>query len=399
MISIESLKLLEPKVRDALRARSSLLGRPLIGPQSINIHIIQACDRKCAFCWYFSPLVKNPPQRKMLDYKVLERTLEDCQNIGVDEINLEGGEVTLYPNAEQAFRKVKDLGMRLVAYSHLDFESKRLKYLALADRLTVNLSAMTEDLYRRVHGKSSGTLSNLLRHLDLLLGLQRKYGKPKMVLTFVVYKDNYKQLRAFLDLAQERGVEKVIVRFFKATQEMRELMFTKDSLAELREIVRTALETPYTFENNLPTLWDIVANSAMFEKIVSIDHSSMHNDRLFFYDSTGGKKSPCHFGWFYSHIDEHGQVIAPCDSIGACISGNIYQRSFKDIWFDNDCMHETLREASAGIQTCHAKWKECRHCSNVRTNKFLDEKVNHSFRDKNAKVLLENRTKLKQVVE
>ena len=393
MINTKSLKTLNPKSRDKLRVKSFLFGRPLIGPQSINIHIIQACDRKCAFCWYFSPLVKNPPQHEVLDYKVLERTLEDCQEIGVDEINLEGGEVVLHPQAEEIFRKVKDLGMRLRAYSHLDFESKHLRYLALADFLTVNLSTVTEDLYRRVHGKSTGTLHNLLRHLDLLMNLRRKYGKPKITLSFVLYKDNYKQLKAFLDLAQERGIDQVVIRFFKATQEMQELMLSKDSLVELREIVQVALQIPYTFKHNLQSLWDIVANSGMFEKITAIDHASMHNDRLFFYDSTGGKKTPCHIGWFYSHIDEYGQVLAPCDSIGVCIAGNIYERSFKDIWFDNDYMHETLREASAGIQTCYAKWKECRHCSYVRTNQFLDDKVSRVRGRENTKASLESFSK------
>lgn len=378
MINTETLKTLAPAIRDMLRVRSSLLGRPLIGPMSINIHVMQACDRKCVFCWYFSPLVKNPPQRRMLDYKVLERTLEDCQEIGVDEINLEGGEVVLYPHAEETFRKVKDLGMRLIAYSHLDFESKHLQYLALADRLTVNLSAMTEELYRGVHGKSNGTLKNLLRHLDLLLGLRRKDGKPQMVLTFIVFKENYKQLPAFLDLAQERGVDEAVIRFFKATQEMRELMFTQDSFTEFRGIVQAVLKKPYTFKNNLQSLWNIVANSGMFENVVPIDHAPMHNDRLFFYDSTGGQKTRCNIGWFYSYIDEHGQVLAPCDSVGVCIAGNIYERSFKDIWFNNEYMHETLREASAGIRTCSSKWKECRHCSYVPVNKFLDDKISRA---------------------
>jgi MoaA/NifB/PqqE/SkfB family radical SAM enzyme len=375
MINTENLRALDPKVRDLLRAKSSALGRPLVGPMSINIHIIQACDRKCAFCWYFSPLVKNPPERKMLDYKVLERTLEDCAEIGVDEINLEGGEVVLYPYAAQTFRKVKDLGMRLIAYSHLDFESKHLKYLALADQLTVNLSAMTEDLYKQVHGKKTGTLSNLLRHLDLLLNLRRKHGKPKIVLTFIAYKDNYKQLPAFLELAKQREVDEVVIRFFKATQEMRELMFSESMLKELREIVQAAMKTTYRFKNNLQSLWDIVTNSGMFEKVYAIEHAAMHNDRLFFYDATGGKQTPCHIGWFYSHIDEHGQVLAPCDSVGVCIAGNIYERSFKDIWFDNDYMHETLREAAVGVQTCNSKWKECRHCSYVHVNKLLNDKV------------------------
>ncbi len=375
MINTETLKTLAPEVRDMLRVRSSILGRPLIGPRSINIHIIQACDRKCVFCWYFSPLVSSPPKRVMLDYKVLEGVIEDCHEIGVDEINLEGGEVVLYPFAKQAFRKVKDLGMRLVAYSHLDFESKHLQYLCLADRLTVNLSAMTEESYRRIHGKSSGSLKNLLRHLDLLLVARQRYGKPKILLTFIVFDHNYKELPAFLDLAQQRGVDEVYVRFFKATKEMQGLVFSKDSLERLSDIVETALVMPYTFKNNLQSLKHIIVRGKQFENVVSLNPTPMHNDRLFVYDATEGNITPCHVGWFYSFIDENGQVIAPCDSVGVCIAGNVNERSFKDIWFDNDYLHDTLREASKGIHTCSSKWQECRYCSYVMTNKTLHKKV------------------------
>lgn len=358
-----------------LRVKSIVLGRPLIGPQSVNIHIIQACDRRCAFCWYFSPLIKNPPEYMALDYDVLERTLDDCADMGVDEINFEGGEVVLYPQAEQAFRKVKDSGMRLIAYSHLDFEPGHLKYLAWADQLTVNLSAATQDLYRKVHGKPAGSLKNLLRNLDVLVNLRNKYGKPKIILTFIVYQENYRQLDAFLELAQHYQVDRVEFRFFKATREMRDLMLTREAVIELSKIVGSATTRTYGFKHNLQSLRGLISDSGMFEKVVSIDHSAMHNDRLFFYDSTGGKKYPCYFGWFYGHIDERGRVIAPCDSIGRCIAGNIYQRSFREIWFENDVLRRVLNEAADGVETSFQQWQECRHCSNVMENRQLCERV------------------------
>ena len=93
------------------------------------------------------------------------------------------------------------------------------------------------------------------------------------------------------------------------------------------------------------------------------------------YDATEGKKVNCQVGWFYSYIDENGQVIAPCDGVGVCVAGNVNQRRYKDIWFDNDFLHDTLREASAGIHSCSDKWRECRHCSYAPVNKRLNEKV------------------------
>lgn len=366
-------RIADPGVRDALRVKSAVIGKPLIGPKSVNIHVINSCSYRCEFCWYFSPLVKDQPKRKMLDYKVLEGVLEDCREIGVDEINLEGGEVTLYPYWADAFRKVKELGMCLVAYSHLDYDKKYLPGLCYADRLTVNFSAMTEESFRRVHGKKA-SMTRVLKNMDMLLAIRGKYGKPKIMLSFVVYEHNYQELAAFLDMAQERGVDQIVVRFFEATEEMRDLFFSKESLASLRQTVEAALEKPYTYKHDFKKLHNLIANGHMFDNIVSLPRSQMRNDRLLFYDSTGGQIN-CHVGWFSGHIDEQGRVVAPCDNVSACVAGNVNERRLKDIWFDNVFLHTTLKEASGGIHTCSSKWQECRYCSYVPMNKMLDQRV------------------------
>lgn len=152
-------------------------------------------------------------------------------------------------------------------------------------------------------------------------------------------------------------------------------MLSKGELEELKMVVRSSLTVPYTFKHNLQSFSDIVEKSGMFEDVVALEHGSTHNDRLFFYDTTGGSRTSCYMGWFYSYIDEQGQVLAPCDSVGSCVAGNIYERSFKDIWFNNQYLHDTLKEASAGIQTDMPRWKECRHCSYRAVNKFFYEKI------------------------
>ena len=373
MASSAMSRITDTGVRDALRLKSAITGKPLIGPKSVNIHITSSCNYKCAFCWYFSPWVKNQPKKKILDYKVLEGVLEDCQEIGVDEINFEGGEVTLYPLWVEAFRKVKELGMRLIAYSHLDCSPDHLPGLSCADQLTVNFSAITEETFKRVHGKHV-SMARVLSNLDHLLSLREKCGRPKIVLSFVVYDHNYQDLAGFLDMAQERRIDKVVVRFFKPTEEMRGLFFSKEALAALLKTVEKALQTPYSFKHDLQRLHDIIANGKLFDNVVSMPHSPMHNDRLLFYDATGGSIK-CNVGWFYANIDEKGRVVAPCDNVGVCVAGNVNERRFKEIWFDNDFLHDTLREASKGIHTCSSKWKECRYCSYVPMNKLLEEKI------------------------
>ena len=369
-------KITDTGVRDALRLRSAMTGKPLIGPKSVNIHITSSCNYKCEFCWYFSPWVKDQPKRKILDYKVLEGVLEDCQEIGVDEINFEGGEVTLYPYWADAFRKVKELGMRLIAYSHLDCSPDHLPGLSYADQLTVNFSAVTEETFKRVHGKHV-SMARVLKNMDTLLAMREKRGKPKIVLSFVVYDHNYQELAGFLDLAQQRAVDRIVIRFFKPTEEMRDLFFSKEALASLWKTVDEALQKPHAYSKELKKLHDVLSKGKLFDDVVSMPHSPMHNDRLLFYDATGGSIK-CNVGWFYANIDEKGRVVAPCDNVGVCVAGNVNERRFKDIWFDNDFLHETLREASRGIHTCSSKWKECRFCSYVSVNKFLEQSIRQS---------------------
>ncbi|MCC6758828.1 MAG: radical SAM protein [Candidatus Omnitrophica bacterium] len=366
-------KITDPAVRDALRLRGAMLGRPLIGPKSVNIHVINSCSYRCQFCWYFSPFVKDHPKGKMLDYKVLEQTLEDCREIGVDEINLEGGETTVYPYWADAFRKVHDLGMRLIAYTHLDYPAdvKKIQALSYAELLMVNFSAITEESFKRVHGAHT-SMKRVLKNMDRLLAIRDKYGKPKIRLSFVVYNYNYKELAGFLDMAHERNIDQVVVRFFEATEEMKQLVFTKEELAELRTVVEAALEKRFCFTHDLKKLYNLIVNGQMFENPVTLERTEMRNDRLLFYDSTGGEIN-CYVGWFYSHIDEKGRVIAPCDNVGVCVAGNINERRFQDIWFDNEHLRSTLNEASKGIHTCSSKWQECRYCSYVPTNRYLHQ--------------------------
>ena len=375
-------KITDPGVKDALRMKSAMLGKPLIGPKTVNIHLINSCNHQCEFCWDFSPLVKDHPRRRTLDYKVVEGVLEDCQEMGVEEINFEGGEVTLYPYWEKAFRKVKEMGMRLIAYSHLDCPSKCLQGLCYADQLTVNFSAITKESFKRVHGKKA-SLTRVLKNMDRLLSMRDKRGKPRIVLSFVVYDHNYKELAGFLDMAQQRRVDRVIVRFLKPTEETRGLFFSKEALASLRHTVETALQTPYSFKHDLKYLHYLISEGKMFDNVVSLPPGPMRNDRLLFYDSTGGTIK-CNAGWFYANMDEKGRVISPCDNVGVCIAGNVNERRFKDIWFNNDFLHDTLRESSGGIHTCSPKWQECRYCSYVTINKMLNEKIRRARGSENT---------------
>lgn len=106
---------------DILRLKGIINNRPIIGPREVNIHINNACQRKCIFCWYFSPLVSWKEEQSQLPLPIVKNIVSDCAKMKVQTINFEGGEVTLYPHLKEAFQLVKSKGFRLITYSHLAF--------------------------------------------------------------------------------------------------------------------------------------------------------------------------------------------------------------------------------------------------------------------------------------
>ncbi len=369
---------MRPSSGDIIRLEGVRRGKALTGPRSVNIHITGVCDRRCEFCWYFSPLVKRASKFHELPFAVLEKVLKDCAVMGVEEINLEGGEVTLHSRAADIFRLVSTLGMRLVAYTHLAYAKEPLRYVRHADRLTVNLSAVSPEQYRVVHGHDG--FARALKNLAVLKGLSARYGKPSIVLTFIIYEQNAAELLPFLELAERIGADRVLFRLFKATREMAPLVFQTATLALLKKTVSVARRRPWLVPNNLTEIARVLRSGAFFQDKVAIARSSRHNDRLFFYDNVSGR-TRCYTAWFNAYIDELGRVIAPCDNVGVCVAGNVATRSFRDIWFNSAALNKVRREASCGIDARRGRWIECRHCGQRQFNREIADAL---FRPRKA---------------
>lgn len=357
--------------RDSFRLQGLLKGRPLIGPRSVNIHIVNACDRRCNFCWYFSPLVSHRDKRRELSYGVLERVLRDCVEIGVEEIDLEGGEVVLHSRVADVFRLVHRLGMKIAAYTHLAYGREHLDYLWRAHRLIVNLSAATAGSYEKVHG--SDRFNDVLANLRLLSQIRKEKGSPNLVLTFIIHKDNYKDLPGILAIAEKIPVDQVLFRLFKATGEMKRLMFSGRSADDLRRVVHEAMRKKYKVSNNLSEMSRVLENGSWFKNFVALGWNERHNDRIFYYNNLSGSTPRCYAGWFYAYIDERGRVVAPCDNVGICIAGNVNKQSFKDIWFNSEKLNRIRRAALRGIDPAVKRWFECRYCGHVGFNREIDD--------------------------
>ena len=57
-----SVAALTPRERRGLRIAGILRGEPLLGPQSVHVDLVNACNTRCLSCWHHSPLLR--PERR-----------------------------------------------------------------------------------------------------------------------------------------------------------------------------------------------------------------------------------------------------------------------------------------------------------------------------------------------
>ena len=202
-----------------------------------------------------------------------------------------------------------------------------------------------------------------------------------ITLTFIIYKHNLADIIPFLSLAERFGVDRAVFRLFKATEEMKALLITEQDAQELEKIIVKACRARTGVQHNLQEIRRVLRTGNMFRNEVTIPRSPRHNDRLFFYNNTDGTPR-CYVAWFYAFVDEKGRVIAPCDNVGVCVAGNIYRRSFKDIWTHSVSLRRIRREAACGIDTAQDRWIECRNCGHASFNAHIAKEL--SIRGKNA---------------
>ena len=359
---------------DIVRLKGLLTDRPIIGPRAVNIHLNNICRRKCIFCWYFSPLVTWKDKPRQLSFAVLKKLICDCAKMGVQTMNLEGGEVTLYPRLKDAFLLVKSKNMKLAVYSHLDCPKKHIDYLKIADSISVNLSAYDRRSYRVIHGDDH--FNQVVDNLRLLNSFKIKGAGPRITLSFIIMDINCLEIEKFIDFAVRLRVEEVRFKLFTATVEMKQLVLSEDSSKKLKKIILNILSRGTKVKHNLEDIYKTMSAHDFLKNRSSLDWAPNHNDRYFYYKIYSKKKISCFVGWFYALIDESGRVIAPCDNIGVCIAGNIYKDSLRKIWFDSPAFKKIRAESMTAINIRQKKWYECRYCSYANFNTAIAAYIN-----------------------
>jgi wyosine [tRNA(Phe)-imidazoG37] synthetase (radical SAM superfamily) len=138
------------------RLQGYLAQRPALGPETVHIDLINACNLNCVTCWNYAPGLAIPKpaswKAQRMEASVFARVLAEVAATGAQRIILSGGgEPFVHPRIHDFIAAVKAQGLTLTVISNgslCDFE--RLADLQV-DQMLINMSSASAPTYVAYH--------------------------------------------------------------------------------------------------------------------------------------------------------------------------------------------------------------------------------------------------------
>lgn len=272
-------------------------------PELLGIFLTTRCNLRCLICRREN---FSGEDMKFEEIHKLEKQIKYASYI-----NLTGwGECFLYPRFEEIIHYIFSVNKKkriIQITSNGTLLSKSIGNL-LKGRLSyfeISLNAATSETYKRdmKYGNFEKTIVNIQDFMSGLDDADRKY----VILHFVAYVDNYKEIPEFVRLANNLGIEHITVGHYLigTTEHLDKGLFNiKDEYNKIiSDAHKSALE-------------------------LGIDFSARR-----FFSETPVSEQTCTDPYRAIFIHPNGEIQSPCCFAGKYSMGNVYESSFNEVWF------------------------------------------------------------------
>lgn len=178
--------------------------RAFHAPVQMNLELTSRCPLRCPQCYCDLKKGKELPLDKALYW------LENAAGHGVRHINLSGGETMCYPHLHELIAFCREHGLESnVALSGWGIDENSLQKLidSGTDHIYISLNGSTEEINR----KSRDGYALAIHALELL----QKKQFPGTHINWVMHSFNADDFPAVLALAEQYGVQELVVLVFK----------------------------------------------------------------------------------------------------------------------------------------------------------------------------------------
>ncbi|MBI2094760.1 MAG: radical SAM protein [Candidatus Omnitrophica bacterium] len=215
-----------------------------VAPSFVEIHPDERCHNDCAYCRIKGGIgLRNVPEKEeSMRAEHLLGLIDDIHALDPKAfIRFSGtiGEPLLHPDIARAFERVKEYGMPWgITTNGLSIRKEGVPELLLsADYVHVSLDAGDDETYVRLKRGKPGYFKTVLENIRFLTQERDRAGaKTRIVVSFLIQEENYRQIASISELLKAIGVDsfEIKMQHYDARRGM-----TDDAVREAYQLIET----------------------------------------------------------------------------------------------------------------------------------------------------------------
>jgi MoaA/NifB/PqqE/SkfB family radical SAM enzyme len=351
------------------------------GPYHVEFHPQDRCNVDCFFC--STAALRGKDEIPMPRF---EEMLGELREMGTRTVRLSGGgEPLLHRKIREFLGAIQASGLPIenVTTNAVLLRKEIAELLAATcDHVTVSLNTADEATYAAMMQTSPQNFQRVVDNVKALIALrrERRSRHPQVLLQFLVWQGNYRQIPEMYRLAKEIGVDRILFNGLASLPpEKRMTPAETDEMMELYEEVLRADEyrtvgAINSFEQDLSarvaginqrlsaerSLLSLPRRAARF---LSRDGSTLPEklghlgDRLRMRRASRagqGLDTHCLIGW-HSMVVRTTGAVAPCCILQEKELGNVYRQSVREVWHGE--AYDRFRGELSRILRRRADWQ------------------------------------------
>lgn len=180
------------------------------GPYHVELHPTNRCNINCFFC-----ATKKIRDADEMPLETLARLIREMKQMGTRSVGLNGGGEPLFHRETQRFLTMLNQARLPIANLTtngvlLTPEISHLLVRGRCDQVVISLNAADDEHYSRMMGMPRQTYGKVLENVRALVEARRRGSrKPRIVLHFPVWKENYRTIPAMYARAVSLGVDRI----------------------------------------------------------------------------------------------------------------------------------------------------------------------------------------------
>ena len=312
------------------------------GPWHVQIDLTNQCNNNCIACWCNSPLLEDKAmdeetKNKSLAYDIVLKLISQIDELGVREIYFTGGgEPFMHPRILDIMRYIKKKGIFLDMSTNFTLVTENIAEQLVemsVNHMTLSLWAATPATYVKQHtSKNENTFLQMEKMIDYIVKLkeEKQTNIPALGMYNVINIYNYFEVDKMLEFAFKHKMNDIsFVPVDTVPNKTAILKLNANQRKILAEKIKAIPEQMLQLEKKYHHSITISHLDDFLRRIENEDAEDANYDTDIL-----NSMSSCYAGWAFARVLATGDVNSCLKSFKIPV-GNIYEQSFKEIWYGN----------------------------------------------------------------